>query len=201
MVPNVMSNGAHAGRHERQPLWRNRKIIAIVAAGAAAVAAVSVALAATGNGAKKPQAHAAAPVTASTWAATPRSQPSAATSAPASQSPAQSPAQPPAQPPAQSPIAPSAPATAGSKHTALVTQAELGSQWPLTVSSGWLRCDGNSNAYTFKPDAGSARTYALNLEALKLGLPSITAIQIQSQAGTGEPADVSPLQERAADLC
>ena len=193
-----MPNGAHAGRGERQPPWRNRKIIAVAAAGAAAVVAVSVALATTGNGATKRQAHAATPVTASTSAApTAPSQPSAANSAADSAADGARPSQSPSQPP----IAPSTTATAGSKHTARVTQAELGSQWPLTVSSGWVRCDGNSNAYTFKPDAGSARTYALNLEALKLGFPSITAIQIQSQDGTGEPADVSPLQERAADLC
>lgn len=41
----------------------------------------------------------------------------------------------------------------------------------------------------------------VDFAALKLGYPSITAVQIQSQDGTGEPADVSPLQERAANLC
>ena len=104
-------------------------------------------------------------------------------------------------PQAQPSVAPSTPAATGGTHTALVTQAELGSDWPLTVSSGWVRCIARSNAYTFKTAGGGAHIYALNLPALKLGYPSITAIQIQSQDGTGEPADVSPLQERAANLC
>ncbi len=181
-----MPNGAPGG--ERQPVWRNRKIIAAGAGvAAAAVVAVVVALAATGNGAPQPKPRAAPPATAST---APQGQPSAASSALASP------------PQAQPPATQSAPATAsGGTHTALVTRAELGPDWPLTVPSGWVRCVARSNAYTFRTTGRGARTYALNLAALKLGYPSITAIQIQSQDGTGEPADVSPLQERAANVC
>ena len=187
MVRDVMPNGAYSDRRGRQPAWRNRKIIAVGAGvAAAAVAAIVIALAATGNGAPQPTAHAAPPATATT----PQSQPTAARSALAS-------------PPPSHPAPPGTPATgtAGSTHTALVTKTELGPDWPLTVSSGWVRCVAHSTAYTFRTTGSGARTYALNLAALKLGYPSITAIQIQSQDGTGEPADVSPLQERAANLC
>ncbi len=185
MVPDVMPNGAYRGRGERRPAWRNRKIIvACAGVAAAAVAAVLVALAAAGNSAPRPAGQAAPPA-AATAAATPQAQPTAASSALASA------------PQAQPPAAPAA----KSSHTALVTQAELGSDWPLTVSSGWVRCVAHANAYTFRTTGSGARTYALNLAALKLGYPSITAIQIESQDGTGEPADVSPLQERAANLC
>jgi hypothetical protein len=187
MVRDVMPNGVHSGGRERQPAWRNRKIIAAGAGVAAvAVAGVVIALAATGNGAPQPNPHAAPPVTAST--AAPQGQPSSALASP-----------PQARPTATPGVAANAPG--GSTHTALVTQAELGPDWPLTVSSGWVRCVAHSNAYTFRTAGSGARTYALNLAALKLGYPSITAIQIQSQDGTGEPADVSPLQERAANLC
>jgi Protein of unknown function (DUF2511) len=187
MVRDVMPNGAPGHSGARTPPWRNRKIVAAGAAVvAAAVAAIVIALASAGNGAPQPSPHAAATPAASAPASTPQSQPTAASSALAS-------------PPRPLPASSASPA--GNTHTALVTQAQLGTDWPLTVSSGWVRCVAHSNAYTFRTTGSGARTYALNLAALKLGYPSITAVQIQSQDGTGEPADVSPLQERAASLC
>ncbi len=199
--PDVMPNGTPGTPGELRPLWRNRKIIVATATGVAAVAAIIVAVAASGSAAPKTHPRAAGSATpAATSARTPAATPSASASARQSQPVTASSAL--ASPPqAQPPARPRTAAAPANRHAVLITKAQLGTDWPLTVSSGYVRCIVASNAYTFMAATTGGRTYALNLAALKLGYPSITAVQIQSEDGTGEPADVSPLQERAANLC
>jgi hypothetical protein len=80
--------------------------------------------------------------------------------------------------------------------TITVTAAEYGDEWPLTVDSGVLQCQGN---------AASIRTprgvYALNGFALQEGLPRLDPIWRDDPSVPGVKVSIGDLLDMALALC
>ena len=72
--------------------------------------------------------------------------------------------------------------------------------WPLTVSSGIVRCE-ESGAVTFQPTGGDVR-YAINEAAQGLTeLPELFTIWKRDPENNGLRVDISPVVEPGLDLC
>lgn len=81
----------------------------------------------------------------------------------------------------------------------VVTAAELGERWPLTVPSVRLRCDndGPRKYVTASTETKPGIDYAVNGSARGFGYPAITTIQKPG----GIPYDLQPLIDRGLQLC
>jgi Protein of unknown function (DUF2511) len=101
-----------------------------------------------------------------------------------------------------SPVAAS-PALTLPKNVRYVTAGEFGDKWPLTVSSGYLRCGGASyappKAITFTVDGGL--TYGVNGAAASV-YPEIDPIWKDSPTPDyGPKIGIGPLIEAGLELC
>jgi hypothetical protein len=76
-----------------------------------------------------------------------------------------------------------------------VSRADLGEEWPLTVSNGLLRCEHGSEV-TFQADGTS---YTLNRSASHGAYSDIGPLLLD--AGGGVTKDLGPLVERGLRLC
>lgn len=81
----------------------------------------------------------------------------------------------------------------------VVTEADLGARWPLTVPSVTLRCenDGPRKYVTATTQSKPGIQYAVNGSARGFGYPAITTIQKPG----GIPYDLQPLIDRGLPLC
>jgi hypothetical protein len=80
-----------------------------------------------------------------------------------------------------------------------ISRQDLGKDWPLTVDSGMLRCEG-VGAVTFTADDGT--TYAVNGTARGLDQwPDIDRIWADNPDVKGLKIDISPLIQRGLRLC
>lgn len=82
-------------------------------------------------------------------------------------------------------------------HTATVTKADLGDQWPLTVDHGELECQDPGSVLFTSPDG---QVYAVNGTAKDhTDAADITAIW--ADADYGLKVDIGPLLDRGRALC
>lgn len=84
----------------------------------------------------------------------------------------------------------------------LVTRADLGSDWPLTVDKVYLACrplPGNLQILTVTAPDGT--TYGLNGVALDHNYPRIDPIWAADPGSDGLKLDMSPLMDKASALC
>jgi hypothetical protein len=87
-------------------------------------------------------------------------------------------------------------------NSAEVSATDLGSEWPLTVDHGTLRCDGSGGlgAVTFEAPDGS--TYGVNGIALGQGAPDIRPIWADDPSlGQGLKINIGPLLDKGLSLC
>ncbi|WPD17984.1 DUF2511 domain-containing protein [Thermaerobacter composti] len=76
-----------------------------------------------------------------------------------------------------------------------ISAEDLGEEWPLTVDSGYLRCD--QQAVIFHHDGVD---YAVNGTAKSRGLPPIDPIWADGDIA-GTKKDIGPLIQRGLTLC
>lgn len=81
---------------------------------------------------------------------------------------------------------------------ALMTQAELGDEWPLTVDEGIVRCEGAGEVY-FEAEG---TTYAVNGTAQGAsGAPEIDPIWADDPEIEGVKINIHQIIERGLELC
>ena len=89
----------------------------------------------------------------------------------------------------------------GDGHERTISRADLGGQWPLTVSSGTLRCKGSGGTGEVTFATGGV-TYAVNSKAKATGrYQNFTAIWANDPSGGGVKADASALIDAGLQLC
>jgi hypothetical protein len=74
----------------------------------------------------------------------------------------------------------------------------MGKQWPLTVDSGTLSCDGSDGVGSVTFETGG-KLYAVNGLARQDGYADITPIW--AKAGYGLRKNIGPLIDRGLKLC
>lgn len=79
-----------------------------------------------------------------------------------------------------------------------VTQQEFGADWPLTVSSGTLRCEG-AGAVLFRSPDGT--DYAVNGTALTAGYGDIDPIWAADPTALAPKMNIGPLIDLGLALC
>jgi hypothetical protein len=78
-----------------------------------------------------------------------------------------------------------------------VSRADFGDEWPLTVGSGTLSCDGDAVTFTT-----GGTTYGVNGTARTLNeWPDIDPIWAKDPSGLAPKKDIGPLIDRGLDLC
>lgn len=82
----------------------------------------------------------------------------------------------------------------------VVTARDLGADWPLTVDSATLACDG-SDGMGDATATVNGKTYALNGLAKGAGLPPIDEIWKADPDLPGLKKSIGPLIDRALELC
>ncbi len=89
-------------------------------------------------------------------------------------------------------------ASSSDTKTVTVSKAGFGDNWPLTVDSGELACEGN--AVTFKAPDGTR--YAVNGTAQgSTGLPEIDPIWADNPDTTGLKINIGPLIDAGLEVC
>jgi hypothetical protein len=86
-------------------------------------------------------------------------------------------------------------------HSIQVQRPDFGKDWPLTVDSGTLACEGSNGigAVTFE---SSGITYGLNGVALQKGYPKVDPIwAANTELGLGLKKDIGVLIDRGLELC
>lgn len=78
-----------------------------------------------------------------------------------------------------------------------VSRADFGDDWPLTVDTGELRCEGAS-AVVFVVDGTE---YGVNGSALSAGYPEIDPIWADDPSGNAPKMDIGPLIQAGLELC
>jgi hypothetical protein len=84
----------------------------------------------------------------------------------------------------------------GPPSSLLIRRSDLGDDWPLTVESGTLRCEG-AGAVVFKAPDGTE--YALN--GLAAEYPDIGPIWAADPTGQTSKLDIGPLITEGQRLC
>jgi Protein of unknown function (DUF2511) len=89
----------------------------------------------------------------------------------------------------------------GSGHERAISRADLGGRWPLTVSSGTLRCEGTGGTGEVTFATGGV-TYAVNGKARATGhYQNLSAIWADDPSGGGVKADASTFINAGLQLC
>lgn len=86
----------------------------------------------------------------------------------------------------------------GSSNAALMSRDQLGSDWPLTVDEGAVRCEGAGEVYF----EATGQTYAVNGTAMGMSdLPDIDAIWADDPETPGLKINIGPIIDRGLKLC
>jgi hypothetical protein len=88
----------------------------------------------------------------------------------------------------------------GSSAPGKITEAELGEEWPFTVSEGILRCHGSAGfgAVTFEADGTE---YAVNGVAKGQDYPPVDPVWADDPTVDGLKKNIGPVIDRGLDLC
>jgi hypothetical protein len=89
---------------------------------------------------------------------------------------------------------------AGPDNVRTVTRAEFGEDWPLTVDSAQIRCDGPRAVAQAKLIVDGT-TYGLNGNALSAGLPRPDPVWADDPEIDEVKVSIGPLIDAALDLC
>lgn len=85
-----------------------------------------------------------------------------------------------------------------SRNPGLITRADFGADWPLTVDEGVLTCEGAGAVYF----TGEGTRYAVNgLARTQKDAPDIDPIWADDPSVEGLKKDIGPLIDRGLELC
>ncbi len=83
----------------------------------------------------------------------------------------------------------------------VVTRADLGDKWPLTIDSGTLQCRPFMGSLQILTIKANGKTWAVNDTAIGQGFPEMDPIRKDDPAIRGARIDTGPLLDLAKSLC